>query len=48
MTCIAGWMGGANITKPSRKNREAVSAISRDLVLKLKGLVVEAKHSGVQ
>ena len=47
-TCIVGWMGGANITKSSRKNREAVSEFCGDPVLKLKGLVVEAKNSGVQ
>ena len=47
-TCIVGWMGGANITKSSRKNREAVSEFYGDPVLKLKGLVVEAKNSGVQ
>ena len=47
-TCIVGWMGGTNITKSSRKNREAVSEFYGDPVLKLKGLVVEAKNSGVQ
>ena len=47
VTCIVGWMGGASITKSSGKNREAVSEFNGDLVLKLKGLVVEAKNSGV-
>ena len=47
-TCIVGWMGGTDIAKSSRKNREAVSEFYGDQVLKLKGLVVEAKNSGVQ
>ena len=47
-TCIVGWMGGTHITKSSRKNREAASEFYGDPVLKLKGLVVEAKNSGVQ
>ena len=43
-----GWMGGANITKSSRKNREGVSEFYGNAVLKLKALIEDAKNTGVK
>ena len=45
---ITCFVGGANITKSSRKSREIMMEVSGSAVLEVLALILEAKHTGTQ